>query len=158
VENPSSPVESGSCRRYGYQHRFALAVQENFESLFRNFFKDGTQLTCIRHDSHAQECAAILAMILHSRKIDFLFIDGDHSYGGVKKDFSMYSKYMRNGGLIAFHDVAVVDKPEDVCGVHRFWRERKNDHKHIVIISCPEQAGMEIGLMIYPAEDNGVTP
>lgn len=35
---------------------------------------------------------------------DFAFIDGDHSYEGVKSDWLMYSPLIRRGGLVAFHD------------------------------------------------------
>lgn len=37
-------------------------------------------------------------------KISLLFIDGDHSYEGVKKDFDLYSGKVSVGGYIAFHD------------------------------------------------------
>ena len=37
-------------------------------------------------------------------KIDLLFIDGDHSYEGVKKDFDLYSQIMSDNGLIILHD------------------------------------------------------
>lgn len=36
--------------------------------------------------------------------IDLLFIDGDHSYEGVKKDFDLYSKRLNPNGLIMIHD------------------------------------------------------
>ncbi len=37
-------------------------------------------------------------------KIDYLHIDGDHSYEGVKKDFELYSKIMSENGIITIHD------------------------------------------------------
>jgi hypothetical protein len=37
-------------------------------------------------------------------QIDFLFIDGDHSYEGVKTDFELYSKILSDQGIIAIHD------------------------------------------------------
>lgn len=37
-------------------------------------------------------------------KIDFLFIDGDHSIEGCKFDFVEYEKFIRSGGFLAFHD------------------------------------------------------
>lgn len=37
-------------------------------------------------------------------KIDVLFIDGDHSYEGVKKDFELYSKLLSENGVILLHD------------------------------------------------------
>jgi hypothetical protein len=37
-------------------------------------------------------------------KIDFLFIDGDHTYEGVKQDFELYSKILSDKGVIIIHD------------------------------------------------------
>jgi len=34
------------------------------------------------------------------KKFDILFIDGDHSYAGCKKDFEMYSPLVKDRGLI----------------------------------------------------------
>lgn len=57
-------------------------------------------------DSHSEKIVNSLSRILKSDKIDFLFIDGDHSYEGVKRDFSVYKKFVSNGGIIALHDIA----------------------------------------------------
>jgi cephalosporin hydroxylase len=43
--------------------------------------------------------------------IDFIFIDGDHHYEGVKQDFEMYSPLVRKGGLVGFHDTIYGDGP-----------------------------------------------
>jgi hypothetical protein len=37
-------------------------------------------------------------------KIDYLHIDGDHSYEGVKKDFELYSTIMSENAIITIHD------------------------------------------------------
>lgn len=36
--------------------------------------------------------------------LDFIFIDGDHSYEGVKKDFELYSTILNEKGIIVLHD------------------------------------------------------
>jgi len=41
---------------------------------------------------------------LQDIKIDLLFIDGDHSYEGVKLDFELYSKLLAPKGVIILHD------------------------------------------------------
>ena len=35
---------------------------------------------------------------------DFIFIDGDHTIKGVKKDFFRFNSSLKIGGIIAFHD------------------------------------------------------
>jgi hypothetical protein len=45
--------------------------------------------------------------VIQDIKIDFLFIDGDHSYEGVKKDFDLYSKLLTKNGIIVLHDTDV---------------------------------------------------
>ena len=37
-------------------------------------------------------------------KIDVLWIDGDHTYEGVKTDFELYSKILSDNGIIIIHD------------------------------------------------------
>ena len=70
-------------------------------------------------DSHDPSTVEELQRLLAGAPIDFLFIDGDHSYEGVKQDFELYAPLVRNGGIVALHDVGAVDAP----GVTRFWSE-----------------------------------
>ena len=37
-------------------------------------------------------------------KIDYLHIDADHTYEGVKRDFDLYSTIMNENGIISIHD------------------------------------------------------
>ena len=36
--------------------------------------------------------------------IDMLFIDGDHSYDGVKRDWDLFMPHVAPFGLVVFHD------------------------------------------------------
>jgi len=45
--------------------------------------------------------------VLQDIKIDVLFIDGDHSYKGVKKDFELYSQILSPNGIIIIHDTDI---------------------------------------------------
>ena len=42
--------------------------------------------------------------IKRDMKIDVLWIDADHSYEGIKKDFDLYSQIMSENGIIMIHD------------------------------------------------------
>lgn len=56
--------------------------------------------------------------------VDLLFIDGDHSYEGVREDFFSFYPLVRRGGFIALHDI--VDSEyhrERGCFVAKFWKE-----------------------------------
>jgi predicted O-methyltransferase YrrM len=39
-----------------------------------------------------------------NKKIDLLFIDGNHEYGAVKRDFLEWTKYLKKGGVVILHD------------------------------------------------------
>ncbi|MHA2218588.1 MAG: class I SAM-dependent methyltransferase [Candidatus Hodarchaeales archaeon] len=51
---------------------------------------------------------------------DVIFIDGDHSYEGVKKDTEMYLPFVKYEGFIVYHDT--VASP----GVHKYFEELKD--------------------------------
>lgn len=58
--------------------------------------------TYIKGNSQSIETRNKLMKIIDN--IDILFIDGDHSYDGVVKDFNMYSNLVNQGGYIVFDD------------------------------------------------------
>ena len=113
--------------------------------LFKSFSKRNT-ISLLRADSHSEETALKLKKILNGSKIDFLFIDGDHTYEGVKKDFEIYSPLVKEGGIIAFHDIAQHD-PVSVCHVDRFWSEVKQHYTNKEIIENKNQKWAGIGVL-----------
>ena len=58
--------------------------------------------------------------LLGDKKVDMLFIDADHRYEGVKRDFENYSPLVKEGGIVAFHDVV---RKVDNCGVWQLFDE-----------------------------------
>ncbi len=40
-----------------------------------------------------------------NRKIRLLWIDGDHTHAGTKTDFDLFSPFLADGAIVAFHDV-----------------------------------------------------
>ncbi len=38
------------------------------------------------------------------KSIELLFIDGDHSYKGVKDDWDTYKRFLNTGSVVVFHD------------------------------------------------------
>ena len=49
--------------------------------------------------------------------IDFLFLDGDHSYEAVLRDFSDWTPFVKEGGVVAMHDVWL-DRPPGEGAYH----------------------------------------
>lgn len=114
--------------------------------LYKSFERGKQRIVLLRRDSHDPETLREVEGILAGRKLDFLFVDGDHSYEGVRRDFEMYSPLVRKGGIIAFHDI-VPGPPGNVGGVPRFWSEVKKDYKHLEIVKDWRQGGYGIGVL-----------
>ena len=113
--------------------------------LYRQFAVDRphTRMEFLRSDSHAPSSFARLEQILGGRSIDFLYVDGDHTYAGVKKDFEMYSPLVRQHGLIAFHDIVTSGGGHEVC---RFWNDIKSDFASEEFVE-DRQGNMGIGVL-----------
>ena len=87
----------------------------------------------IREDSHSQKAVDAVRKALNGKKLDFIFIDGDHTYEGAKKDFKLYRHFVRKGGVIGFHDIVIHTK-ESGCDVYKFWNEIKKKYRHKEIV------------------------
>lgn len=61
-----------------------------------------------------------------NRSIDILHIDGYHSYEAVLNDFTTWSPFVKDDGIILFHDINV---PNPAFGVIHFFRKLKGGHK-----------------------------
>ena len=103
---------------------FGEAYTPAHARLFELFPSKDQSLSLVKADSHSPETRSRVEDLLAGKKVDLLFIDGDHSYEGVKKDFEMYSPMVADGGMIAFHDIAVHTKFAN-CEVDRYWDEIK---------------------------------
>jgi len=62
---------------------------------YHTFGKMFQSMYLIRGDSHSEEVAARVRHI--TQFLDVLFLDGDHTYDGVKHDFLSYSPLVRPG-------------------------------------------------------------
>lgn len=124
---------------------FGRGYQQWKTRLYRSFARGDQDIQLIRKDSHNEETLQIALRTLGGRKLDFLLIDGDHSYQGVRRDFEMYSQLVRDGGMIAFHDIIPHVRPD--AGVHRFWAEIKGGHNTVEIVQNPNQGWGGIGLI-----------
>lgn len=84
----------------------------------------------IKSDSHLESTVNDLENILNGEELDFIFIDGDHTYEGVKKDFEMYIPFLKDGGYVGFHDINDTAVQRDSnCYVGKLWNELESDVK-----------------------------
>jgi predicted O-methyltransferase YrrM len=127
---------------------FGGGYDERAIPFFQSFRKPGQVLECLRGDSHSPAIRKRLARMIGEEQLDFLFIDGDHSYSGVKKDFEDYSPFVGPGGIIAFHDI-VKREIEPEIEVWRFWKEIKENYCHDEFVES-EASRRRIGIgVIY---------
>jgi predicted O-methyltransferase YrrM len=131
VDLPSGPFGGGYPRRK--------------VPLFRRFPRGSQQLHLIRADSHSPDTKERVLEILDGEQLDYLFLDGDHTYGGVQRDFQMYAPLVRSGGIVAFHDITTY-KRESECQVEKFWREIKHHYRHREIIEDVDEGSLPIAV------------
>src|SRR5262249_23014674 len=101
--------------------------------LFRRFPRTGQKLHLIQADSHSEKTKERVLRILGGEQLDYLFLDGDHTYSGVERDFEMYGPLVRGGGIVVFHDI-VTYNPQTKCEVAKFWSEIKKRFRYQEII------------------------
>lgn len=102
----------------------------------------GYEITLIFGDSTKP---SLIAEIAKHGPYDAVFIDGDHSYNGVKQDWLNYG----TAPIVAFHDIdgEGVYSGNLAVEVPKLWAEIKGDFKHESIIDCADGRRMGIGVI-----------
>lgn len=124
----------GSWMTFSYINRKTLNISHSVDNLsyyqaigqkieeiefIENFLSKDIENTCffnMNSSDYLNKCET---------KYDVIFIDGDHSYEGVKSDYINSLSLMNENGIMIFHDIASIGAP----GVVQFWNEIKNTHK-----------------------------
>ena len=120
---------------------------------YKSFARKNQSIKLIRTDSQSTKTLKELKKILGKKKIDFLLIDGDHSYKGVKKDFKMYGPLLSKDGLMVFHDINSGPKI-NVGGVPKLWKEVKDKFIHGEIVD-DYNSGIGYGVGILSSKLEG---
>jgi len=156
---PDVVVETGSARGWSACH-IGLALRENVRG---KLYAIDPHTSTDWNDSGGQETSLtvfhrhITAMGLDpyveviranshtaargwTRPIDLIFIDGDHSYEGVKADWELFSPFLTPSGIAVFHDTTwELHRHKDTryrqdMGVPRFVDELRGQGYPVVTI------------------------
>jgi len=118
-----------------------------------------TSAEVVHGDSHDPATFDKLEALLGGDEVDLLFIDGDHTYDGVYRDYRMYSPLVRTpnarieggvtadgrpGGIVAFHDICNHPGMPNVA-VDIFWRQLQfpeRDVKQEIVTDPPTWGGI----------------
>lgn len=99
----------------------------------KKFKKEFPDTEFIVADSHKKETFNQAKKLLGREKVDFLFIDGDHTYAGVKQDLEMYRPLLKKDGYIIFHDIIASEfHRKHECYVDLLWNELKGEKIEII--------------------------
>jgi cephalosporin hydroxylase len=133
-----------------------IAIPPHTRAARAGLAKKGQRLISIEGDSHSEETREAVVRALGGNPLDVLFIDGDHSYDGVRADFERYAPLVRSRGIVALHDINPdfetrhgVSTPSISGDVPRYWTELKEQHRTEELIADPDQDGFGIGV-VYP--------
>jgi predicted O-methyltransferase YrrM len=104
-----------------------LQVDQARRHLHEAFATRQQEVKVLYGDSRARDVINTFEQLLNGRRLDFLFIDGDHSLEGVMADFENYTPFVKPGGFVGFHDI--VPHAQIVRGVHEFWLRSKASYQ-----------------------------
>jgi predicted O-methyltransferase YrrM len=120
---------------------------------YRSFARRRQRVIPLQADSQTEATVTLVRELFSGQPLDMVFIDGDHSYEGVRRDFELYAPLVRAGGLVALHDI-VHGAEELVGGVPQFWEElRESATTYQEIVADWNQGGWGLGIVRREALD-----
>lgn len=116
-------VAAGLCEIFDYVLTIDIKHHDNFD-LLKQKYPNYNYIIC---DSTSNDTINYLKSL--NIKFDFIFIDGDHSYDGVKSDYLKFKQFLDSDGYLGFHDiVSSVENRSNNIHVEKFWNEIKEQY------------------------------
>ncbi len=122
--------------------------------LLRRLAPPRLRIDYVRGPSCSAQVLDRVRQLLCGRPIDLLFIDGDHAYAAVKRDWETYRQWVRPGAWVAFHDIQTPELTADggyangfEVAVHRLWNEVKSLGATREFVARDEKPGYGIGVL-----------
>lgn len=108
----------GLCHIYENVISLDIKHHPNFDKIRESF----PSYNYIISDSTSNDTVNLIKSL--DIKFDLIFIDGDHSYEGVKNDYEKYKQFLSDDGYLAFHDIIQSKETEEYnIFVSKFWNE-----------------------------------
>jgi len=111
--------------------------------------RPSAQLDLILGDSHTTATRDKVSRLLQGEPIDLLSIDGDHTYDGMKADYTLFAPLVREGGMIMISDIRP-NATNPTIQSYRLWaeiRQQEPQHTYEEIINEPFSGRYSIGLL-----------
>lgn len=162
---PAVVVETGSARGRSTcalalacrqnNHGKVYAIDPHLPNSWSEYGTDGNNLAFLegrlaRYGLDGKWCEIIRGTSAEAartwdRPIDLLWLDGDHTYEGVKLDFDLFAPFLKPTSLVVFHDTMweylradehYAEHYRADMGVPRFLGELKDQGYHSVTLPC----------------------
>lgn len=98
-------IDHFSAATNGIRHTGEITTLDAYKSAVSRY------LNVSHHVATSEEAAAFMAVENIHGPFDFIFIDADHSYEGVRDDIQRWWPKLKPGGVMAWHDYRHNDYP-----------------------------------------------
>jgi predicted O-methyltransferase YrrM len=110
--------------------------EQSFRDNVSRLKEEGVDAHCIVGDSHSPE---VIDRVKSLGPFDFVFIDANHTYESVKKDWDNYGHL---GSVVVFHDVVRhTQGNKALAEVWRLWEEIKKPKERFIAQGSPMGIG-----------------
>jgi hypothetical protein len=89
---------------------------------------------CAWWAEHRQVVDILGAKVQLGGAVSFAYVDGDHSYEGVRSDFNGVDRFLLPGGFILLDDSADTSSYE---GIRQFVREARHNSRYEAVMKAP---------------------
>ncbi len=100
----------GAMKKSGFGRVFCIdtwnndAMTEGSRDTYTEFLKNTESFAQFIIPVRGFSTEVVKQIAIKTNHVDMLFIDGNHSYDGVKADWDAYKGFLKAGSIVVFHD------------------------------------------------------